>query len=443
MDWIRTNMESEAILLCTTNSLKITLPCPGNEAFSFPGQKLVDQSYFNQYLLNMKNKILLSLFLAFASFSGVYAQGEAEESSKLSFSGSVDAYFRTNFNAPNKGENALAPASSFGNLPGFALGMANIIATYEGEKVGAVADLVFGPRGEDAVFGSPLYAGGMAGSSQIVNQLYVYWNVSDAVTLTFGNFNTFLGYEVISPTGNFNYSTSYMFSYGPFSHTGLKADFALSDNWSLMASVMNPTDMTEFNLAGTYTFGAQLGYSTDAGGTYLNFVYGDQDGKLDMDNGSLVPGQTSMGSTFQVDLTTGYDLTDALYLGFNATYNTTSAGEMYSGSSVSDSSGDGAGFYGIAGYLQAATSENFSLGLRGEYFNVFNGGLEDVVGLDANGDGNVFAVTLSGNAKIGNNLTLIPELRLDSMSEDNLFYDSKLAPSKSLASFLLAAVFAF
>lgn len=399
----------------------------------------------------MKKIQLLIVALLMIGATNSFAQEviiiEEEETSNFSFSGSVDAYFRTNFNAPSKGENALAPASSFANLNGFSLGMANIIATYEGKKVGAVADLVFGPRGEDAVFGSPMYAGGMAGSSQIVNQLYVYWNVSDAVTLTMGNFNTFLGYEVISPTANFNYSTSYMFSYGPFSHTGLKADFALSDNWSLMAAVMNPTDMTEFNMAGTYTLGAQLGYSTDASSTYLNFVYGDQDGKLDMDNGSLVPDQTSMGTTFQVDLTTGFDLTESLYLGINTTYNTTSAGEMFNGSSVSDSDGDGAGFYGFAGYLQASTSENFAIGLRGEYFSVFNGGLDGVVGLDVpaadGGDGNVFAVTLSGNAKIGNNLTLIPELRLDSMSEDTLFYDTKLNPSKSLASFVLAAVFAF
>ena len=271
-----------------------------------------------------KIQLLILALLTFGASSSI-AQ-EVEESSKLTFSGSVDAYFRTNFNGPNKGDNFQAPASSFGNLPGFSLGMANIIATYQGEKVGVVADLVFGPRGEDAVFGSPMYAGGMAGSSQIVNQLYVYWNVSDAVTLTMGNFNTFLGYEVISPTANFNYSTSYMFSYGPFSHTGLKADFALSDKWSLMAAVMNPTDMTEFNLAGTYTLGAQLGYSTDAGSTYLNFVYGDQDGKLDMDNSSLIPGQTSMGNTFQVDLTTGFNVTEALYVGVNTTYNTTAAG---------------------------------------------------------------------------------------------------------------------
>src|SRR5690606_8371312 len=174
---------------------------------------------------------------------------------------------------------------------------------------------------------------------------------SDNLTFTIGNFNTYLGYEVISPTGNFNYSTSYMFSSGPFSHTGLKADIDLTENWSLMAAVMNPTDFTEFNPLGTYTAGLQLGYETDNGGTWLNFLYGDQDGKLDEDHG-LVNGEASAGSTFQVDLTTGYNATEALYLGLNTTYLTTSAGEVYNGSAIMDASGDGAGVYGIAGYVQ-------------------------------------------------------------------------------------------
>jgi hypothetical protein len=389
----------------------------------------------------MKNLFLLLCFTFLSSYS-VFAQEEtAEEEGVLTLSGSVDAYFRSNLNAPNKGDQAQAPASSFGNLPGFSLGMANIIATYEGKKVGAVADLVFGPRGEDAVFGSPLYSGGMAGSSQIINQLYVYWNVSDKVTLTLGNFNTFLGYEVISPTANFNYSTSYMFSYGPFSHTGLKANFQLSEKWSLLTAIMNPTDMTEFNLNGTYTLGGQLGYSTDAGNTYLNVVYGDQDGRLS-DNGGLVSGETSLGKTFQIDLTTGFSLSDVMYAGVNTTYNSSSSGEIYTGSDIRNVDGDGAGFYGFAGYLQARPSETFGIGFRGEYFSVFNSGLEDVVGLNTSGKGSVFAGTLSGNIKVGGNLTLIPELRIDSMKEE-FFVNRDLNGSKGLASFLLAAVFAF
>jgi hypothetical protein len=366
---------------------------------------------------------------------------EQKEEGTLTLSGSLDAYFRSNLNAPNSGDNFQSPASSFANLPGFSLGMANIIATYQTKKVGAVVDLVFGPRGEDAVFGSPLYSGGMAGSSQMVNQLYVYWNVSDKVTLTMGNFNTFLGYEVISPTANFHYSTSYMFSFGPFSHTGLKANIKLSENWSLLGAVMNPTDMTEFNLNGTYTFGGQLAYSTDAGNTYLNVVYGDQDGKLNSGD-NLVSGTTSLGKTFQIDLTTGLDISPTFSVGVNTTYQTIAPGEVFTQSEIQGLDGDGAGFYGMAAYLQAKPKDSFGIGFRGEYFSVYNSGLSEVVGLNAKGNGNVFAGTLSGNIRVADNLTFIPELRMDSMKEE-FFVSKDLNGSKGLVSFLFAAVFSF
>lgn len=327
---------------------------------------------------------------------GVFAQ--EEEKPKFNFSGTVDAYYRSNITAPN-GEEAIAPGSSFANLDGFSLGMANVIANYEGEKVGFVADLVFGPRGTDAIFASPMYSA----TGDIVNQLYVYWNVSDAVTLTFGNFNTFLGYEVISPAANFNYSTSYLFSYGPFSHTGLKADFDLGSDWSAMLAVMNPTDLTELNGTGDYAVGAQLGYS----GQFLNFLY-------------------SQGG-FEVDFTGGFDVSEEFFLGINAAH-----------FSQED---DGGTFTGVVLYPQYKTSENFSIGLRGEYFmeGDFFGAIGDQ--FDADGDASVFALTLTGSATVGD-LILKPEIRLDSASED-VFIDNDRAPTASLASVLFAAIYSF
>jgi len=62
-----------------------------------------------------------------------------------------------------------------------------------------------------------------------------------------------------------------MFSYGPFSHTGLKLDIATESGFSIMGAILNPTDITEFNPTGDYFFGAQLGY----GGFYLNGLFGD------------------------------------------------------------------------------------------------------------------------------------------------------------------------
>ncbi len=340
-----------------------------------------------------KNLFLLALLLmATATFA---QEEETTEVKKFSLSGTVDAYYRANLNSANSGANYSAPGSSFANLPGFALGMANVIASYEGEDVGFVADLVFGPRGTDAIFASPLYSA----TGNIVNQLYVYWNVSDKVTLTFGNFNTFLGYEVISPAGNFNYSTSYLFSYGPFSHTGLKADFDLGSDWSLMLAVMNPTDITEFNPNGKYAYGAQLGYS----GQYLNLISDD--------------------GNFEIDYTGGFDLSEDFYLGINAAY--------FDGA-------DDTGFAGGALYPQYKTSETFTLGLRGEYF-VETGDFGAIgTGLE---DSSVLALTLTGSATIGD-LMIKPELRLDNASDD-AFLDTDGASMKSLSSFVLAAVYSF
>ena len=348
----------------------------------------------------MIKKITLFAAATFLSLS-TFAQEETEEKKSFTIEGSVDVYFRQNISGPN-GEDAIAPATSFANRNGFALGMANVIGVFESKdaKVGAVADLVFGPRGEEAVFLSDP-------SSNIVNQLYVYWNVSEKVKLTLGNFNTFLGYEVISPTANFNYSTSYMFSYGPFSHTGIKADFVVSEDVTAMVGILNQTDATEFNFDNNYTLGAQLGYKS----TYLNFLYGKQGGSTE--------------STFQVDLTTGHDISNEFYLGVNATYNDT----------------DGSAFYGVALYPQYKTSESFTLGLRGEYFAETEGGVGAIGAYDTSGDASVIALTLTGSYEVGN-LTIKPELRFDSTSEDT-FLDTDQMPSDSLTSFLVAGIYKF
>lgn len=343
----------------------------------------------------MKTNIIFLVFCLVVF--NLFAQDETPEK-KLSISGSIDAYFRTNLTGPNTamddgdgGSYFLNPGTAFADRSGFSFGMANVILGYDGEKVGFVADLVFGPRGEAAVFLSDP-------STNIVNQLYAYWKVTDKVTLSLGNFNTFLGYEVISPTGNFNYSTSYMFSYGPFSHTGLKADIALSEDFSLLLAIMNSTDWTEINLDGSYTLGAQLGYK----GQFLNLIYGNQTYSTD--------------PTFQIDYTGGFDLTDSFFLGINGTYNTT----------------DGNGFYGAALYPQYSFSDAFALGFRGEYFNMF---------ADEGDDENVVALTLSGNYKIAD-LTIIPEFRFDNWSDD-YYLDQDSEPTSSLASFLVAAVYSF
>lgn len=57
---------------------------------------------------------------------------------------------------------------------------------------------------------------------------------------------------------------------------------------------------------------------------------------------------------FEIDYTGGFDLSEDFFLGINGAY--------------FDGGENSPGFAGVALYPQLATSENFTIGLRGEYF---------------------------------------------------------------------------
>ncbi len=341
----------------------------------------------------MKN--ILTLLFAICWMS---AYSQIKIDSFFTLTGSADTYFRTNLNSTNDASNegTLAPPTSFANLPGFSLGMFNLIGKYETEKSGFVADLVFGPRGKDAVFNS-------AGSLNIVNQAYAYYKPIDKTTITLGKFNTFVGYEVISPVGNFQYSTSYLFSYGPFNHAGLKINYDLGGGFGVMAGVFNQTDFTDFNPNGNFMTGGQLSYTFEKGAMYVNAL---------ADKGFL-----------QLDFTGMYNVTDKAKIGLNAT-------------NVSDN------FYGAALYLNYKTSDVFALGVRSEYFKDNGIGILNPSETTINKN-EVLGLSFSANITLGH-LRIIPEFRTDLFSTDLVVPDAKKdGTSDKLSSILVAAVYSF
>ena len=328
-------------------------------------------------------KIIFTLLLA----SSLIVTGqEKEDKGTFTLSGTVDVYGTTNF-TKDPGTPGILIASPE-NANAFGLGFANTVFAYEKGKAGVVADIAFGPRADDA---------NMAGA---INQLYAYYNVSDKLTLTAGQFNTFLGYEVISPAANFNYTVSYLFNAGPFSHTGIKADYAVSEDLSFMLALTNAHGISsaDGNLTDDTQFGAQIGYK----GQYLNFI----------------TGAVSAGGAKDwifLDYTGGFDLSDSFYLGLNAAY--------------ANSSNADEGYKGIALYLQNTFSEKFALGFRPEFFTATSGGV----------DSKVSAFTLTSNVNLTDNLKFITDLRFDS-SDD---YIIEASPEKSTSTLTMAAVYSF
>lgn len=326
----------------------------------------------------MKKIILSAIVLA---STAIFAQ-----ESKLSISGTVDMYGTVN-TVDGSGTPGLLIANPE-NANAFGLGSINTVFAYETEKAGVVADLAYGPKADDA---------NLAGA---INQLYVYYNVNDKTTITAGQFNTFLGYEVISPAANFNYTVSYLFNAGPFSHTGIKLDYAASEDLSYMLAVTNSHAISsaDGNVAAELQYGAQIGYK----GQYLNFIYGGVDGSGVEDN-------------LFIDYTGGFDLSESLYLGINAAY------------SYSDEAD--AGYQGAALYIENTFSDTFALGLRPEFFQA-----------NGSSDATVTALTLAASTSLTDNLKVISEFRVDS-SDDGAI--EVFANEESVSAITVAAVYSF
>ena len=325
--------------------------------------------------------------LSIVALIGALSLNAQDETPTLSVSGTVDVYGTTN-TVDGTGTPGLLIANPE-KANGFGLGMANTVFSYDGAKSGVVADLAFGPRADDA---------NMAGA---INQLYAYYNLSESVTITAGQFNTFLGYEVISPAANFNYSVSYLFNAGPFSHTGVKLDYAASEDLSFLLAVTNAHGISSADASesGATQFGAQVGYK----GQYLNFIYG-------------AVTETSATDAVFVDYTGGFDLSDSFFVGINAAY------------AYSDD--EEAGYQGAALYLENTFSETFALGLRPEFFSYTS----------ADDSEDVLALTLTGSTQLDDNLKLITELRYDS-SDDYII--EGIAAEKNVTAFTIAAVYSF
>ncbi|HEY4155181.1 MAG TPA: outer membrane beta-barrel protein, partial [Puia sp.] len=280
-------------------------------------------------------------------------------------------------------------------------------------KVSATVDLGFGTRAEEFAYND--------GNTRLaVKQLYVTYSPSSKIKFTLGTWGTHVGYEVLDAYLNRNYSMSYMFTYGPFSHTGLKADISLGGKSALMLGISNPTDYRSApGMPKSFIAQFSTGSKDDKFKAYLNFV----DGK-----------QTEDKNLMQEDLVLTYAISGKFSLGYNGTYQTLNLKQP-------DNSWSSVNWWGSALYLNADPVSWFGLTLRGEYIGNTDGWLTNSVGSNSYDLGNILEATLSANFRI-DNLIIIPEFRLDN-ARNAAFYKNSTDLTKSTGSFILAATYHF
>lgn len=355
----------------------------------------------------LRNFLTMAIFMA--PITLVFSQDstitkEEKPKGELKFSGYVDAYYRYNF-ANAKSAQITNNITSFTNSQNsFELGMASVKADYTYGKISATVDLGVGSRAREFS-----YVEADGGILQAIKQAFISYSVTDKIKFTAGKWGTHVGYELLDPQLNRNYSMSYMFSYGPFSHTGLKADFTLNDHFGLMVGVANPTDFLSASFEKKNVL-AQFSATFDKFSAFLNYVGGKD---------------TSGGTGNQVGLTMTGKISDKFSLGYDGTVK-----------SYKPDEGSAASWWGSALYVNVDPSEKFGLTLRGEYF-------DDKKGVTGVVNTSVFQTTLSLNIKPHENIIIIPEFRLDSAKDAVFAKNNDGDFSKTTGTFLLAAIIHF
>ncbi|MBS1512924.1 MAG: porin [Bacteroidetes bacterium] len=357
----------------------------------------------------MLRKISLAAIAALV-FQAVNAQ---DSTKSLTFSGSVDGYYRYNFSGkPNN-------YTSFTNSQNsFELGMASLRAdaTSLSGKVGATVDLGFGRRAEEFSYNDGATTSGKNGflTLSAIKQAFVTYAPSSKVKFTVGKFATHVGYELLDAPLNRNYSMSYMFTNGPFFHTGIKTDITVGPV-AFMVGLTNFTDETT-STTSTKNFIAQFSGGSKNGKIKFYINYSGWGGS------TLGLNPTGLKSLNQVD----WVFTGTVSSKFNVGYNGTIQ-------SRKPTTGSGGSWVGNAIYLNFDPTEKTGLTLRSELISDSK--------VIYYGTKSILANTLSVNCKVGP-LTIIPELRFES-ANTNYYVKSDGNGTKSTATALVAAVYKF
>ena len=336
----------------------------------------------------MKSIIPLGVFL----FMSILSNAQSDTSAKApetatSYTIYFDGYYKNDFSKQSTNNK-----TSFTNSnQSLQLGMASIKIDHANGKFAGTVDLGLGKRAQEFSYNDN-------GVAQAIKQAYISYAPMSGLKITAGKWATHIGYELLDAYSNRNYSMSYGFSYGPFFHTGFRADIALGGKSAMMIGFAQPTDFVSTSSPDKILI-AQFSTSSknDVLKAFLNYQGGKDKSQFDLVLNGVVSSQVGIN----------YDGTIANISGKNWTSN--------------------------AVYVNYDPSAKFGFTLRSEYFN----DSKNAVGVGTS----IFQNTFSANIHFSK-LTLIPEIRFDN-AKDKIFFNTNNNLNQYAGNFLVAAVYKF
>ena len=209
---------------------------------------------------------------------------------------------------------------------------------------GGLVDLNFG---SDANVNA---SAGTGGADEFDIQAAYLHYASGPLMVVAGKYVTLSGAEVIKSPANFNYSRSILFGYAiPFTHTGVRATFAVSDMLSVVAGINNGWDVLKES-ASEARKTLELGVST----TPIKPLTIAASAYIGKEPGAVV------GTRTLFDVVATFTATDALSFVLNYDY---------ANQEDAVTVGEKAKWSGLAGYVNYKFSDQWRMALRAETFD--------------------------------------------------------------------------
>ena len=365
---------------------------------------------------------LVLIIIAIGFISTADASSALELLKDIKVHGFASSSYSYNFNKPSNNTNSLRVYDKDDNSFKFDTG--ELVLKKDAANIGDVgfrSDLSFG-------FSSPKTnkstgTNGASTDDDFDLQIgYVQYNapIGKGLLIDFGKFATHVGAEVMDGYDGWNYtfSRSFLFNYGPFTHTGIRMQYALSDTVGVLGMISNGQDnQTDTNSA--KGVGGQVSWTPlDSIALFFNYF------------GSAEPqtGNTNNTKDFRnfYDIVADIGVSKNIFLNLNLLYG-------------SEDNANGinldAEWWGFSGVVRYDVNKWLSLNFRGEVF-------DDKDGFRSSTTQKLTAFTFTPEVRVSNNMVVRAEYRHDE-SDANPFTDENGKADDSQDTVALNALFYF
>ncbi|MBT5027355.1 MAG: porin [Nitrospinaceae bacterium] len=371
-------------------------------------------------------KGLACIALIFGLTTSAHADSALELIKDIEVHGFASSSYSYNFDQPSDKSNRLRVYDFDDNS--FKFDNAEIVLKKDAANIGDVGfrlDMTYGfsgPQTNKAGGGPSVGTTDVSDDDFDLQIAFVQYNapIGNGLLIDFGKFATHIGAEVMDGYDgwNSNFSRSFLFNYGPFTHTGVRMQYALSDTVGLLGMISNGQDnQTDTNAA--KGFGGQVSWMACDNITLLFNYFGSAEEQVNQAN-------NSDDYRHFFDVVADISVTNKLSLNLNYVYGT-------------EDNARGAGldaqWWGFSGIARYDVNNWLSLNLRGQFF-------DDSDGFRSSTVQQLASFTFTPEVRINNNMVVRAEYRHDDSSATP-FIDRNTNPQDTQDTVAFNALFYF